>query len=457
MENKIKRTPRDKEPELKLRGDKIAGNRYYSKDFLHKELSLVQPKVWQIAGWASEIPEPNDFFIYKVGHEEILVVRQKDTTIRAFYNVCPHRGNLLVQVNEGSLKTFKCSYHGWEFNTEGILKYAKDSEDFVEKNLCENLSLEEVSCEESLGFVWINFDRNCTPLREFIYPAIEHLEPYQTKKFLRVLNLTAEIKCNWKMLHDNFSETYHVDTLHPELMSQMDNNYNDSQFDMYESGINRMLMPGHRPAKSFINNNVIEFPLTDVLKMWGLDPSQFNGKTSEARTALQNNKRKLAKENGYWHYEFLTNEQLTDYYHYSFFPNFSLTMTPDGFELLRPQPHPTDPERCFMEHWYMVPIIEGSLSGSSTFKGGEDINNLEGELFTETPAGRRLLQNAPHQWVEYPKESLGFIIDQDVGIALSQQKGVKSRGFKHSLLLGQEGRVRRYHEMLNDYIRRTEK
>ena len=257
------------------------------------------------------------------------------------------------------------------------------------------------------------------------------------------------------MLHDNFSETYHVDTLHPELMNQMDNNYKDSQFDMYASGVNRMLMPGHRPAKSYKNHDIIENPLDGVLKFWKLDPKSFSGKTSDARIALQKNKRMLAKNKGYWHYEFLTDNQLTDYYHYSFFPNFSLTMTPDGFELLRPQPHPTDPEKCFMDHWYMVPVIESSLSGSSTFMDGSNLNHVnEEEPFAETPVGRKPLKNATHEWINYPKESLGFIIDQDVSIAETQQRGVKSRAFKESILLGQEGRVRRYHEMINDYINR---
>ena len=101
----------------------------------------------------------------------------------------------------------------------------------------------------------------------------------------------------------------------------------------------------------------------------------------------------------------------------------------------------------------MVPMIEGSLTGSSTFMDGSNLNDIgEEELFAETPVGRKPLKNAVHEWINYPDGSLGFIIDQDVSIAETQQKGVKSRGFKGSILLGQEGRVRRYHELINDYI-----
>ena len=114
--NKIIPTPRKKHPDPALRGDSISGDRYYSKDFMEKEWNHLWTQVWQIAGWASDIPESNDFIVYKIRHEEIIVIRQEDDTIKAFYNVCPHRGNILVHVENGSLNTFKCTYHGWEFD-----------------------------------------------------------------------------------------------------------------------------------------------------------------------------------------------------------------------------------------------------------------------------------------------------------------------------------------------------
>ena len=124
--NKIIPTPRKKHPDPALRGDSISGDRYYSKDFMEKEWNHLWTQVWQIAGWASDIPESNDFIVYKIRHEEIIVIRQEDDTIKAFYNVCPHRGNILVHVENGSLNTFKCTYHGWEFDGSGSLKYVQD-------------------------------------------------------------------------------------------------------------------------------------------------------------------------------------------------------------------------------------------------------------------------------------------------------------------------------------------
>ena len=448
---KIQPTTRDHQPDPIIRGDKISGERYYSKDFMEKEWDFMWTKVWQIAGWASEIPNPDDFFIYKIRREEILVVRQKDNSIKAFYNVCPHRGNILVHVENGSLDTFKCTYHGWTYDTQGILRDLLDPEDFDGGNPCGKIKLKEVQCRTALGFVWINLDDNPQEFEEALSPFLNHLRPYQPERFIRVLNLTCEVDCNWKIIHDNFNESYHLPTLHPELSVHIENNYKFSQFDMYENGHNRMLMPGHKPALGNESPNDVQFPLDEALKAWDLNPDDFKGKAQETRLAIQKQKRKLAKEKDFWHYEFLTDEQLTDYYLYNCFPNYDITMTPDGFQVQRPQPHPNDPEKCLFEHWWFVPKME-RLSGSATFIGSDTTETTAGENMTETPLGPRPLRTAAHEWIVYPEGSMGYVTDQDIGMAIGQQKGIKSRGFDDAILTGQETRVRRYHEVLNDYI-----
>ena len=83
---------------------------------------------------------------------------------------------------------------------------------------------------------------------------------------------------------------------------------------MYDNGHNRMLMPGHKPALGDQSPNEVNFPLDAALEAWDLNPEDFKGKAQETRLAIQEQKRKLAKDRGFWHYEFLTDEQLTDYY-----------------------------------------------------------------------------------------------------------------------------------------------
>ena len=220
---------------------------------------------------------------------------------------------------------------------------------------------------------------------------------------------------------------------------------------MYDNGHNRMLMPGHKPALGDQSPNEVNFPLDAALEAWDLNPKDFKGKAQETRLAIQGQKRKLAKDRGFWHYEFLTDEQLTDYYFYNCFPNYDITMTPDGIQFQRPQPHPTDPEKCLFEHWWLVPDME-QLSASATFMGSDTTENTAGENMTETPLGPRPLRPAEHEWVIYPEGSMGYVTDQDISMAIGQQKGVKSKGFADAILTNQERRVRRYHEVLNDYI-----
>ena len=132
------------------------------------------------------------------------------------------------------------------------------------------IKLKEVQCRTALGFVWINLDDNPQEFEEALSPLLNHLRPYQPERFIRVLNLTCEVDCNWKIIHDNFNESYHLPTLHPELSVHIENNYKFSQFDMYENGHNRMLMPGHKPALGNESPNDVQFPLDEALKAFKL-------------------------------------------------------------------------------------------------------------------------------------------------------------------------------------------
>lgn len=91
----------------------ITGERYTSREFMELELDRLWPRVWNIGAWAREIPVAGDFVTHAIGRESILMVRQADGSVRAFHNVCPHRGNRLVYSERGSVERFTCSYHGW--------------------------------------------------------------------------------------------------------------------------------------------------------------------------------------------------------------------------------------------------------------------------------------------------------------------------------------------------------
>ena len=119
----VRGTTRDKAPEPTLSDTAIRGDRYWSPEFARREEEALWPRVWQVAGRVDQIPEPGDYVTYEIGRDSIIAVRGMDGVVRAFYNVCQHRGNRLVTAEVGSLLAgeFQCAYHGWRFGTDGRL------------------------------------------------------------------------------------------------------------------------------------------------------------------------------------------------------------------------------------------------------------------------------------------------------------------------------------------------
>ena len=129
----------------------IDGSRYWSREFMDREWDRIWTKAWLIGGLVSQVENPGDFFTYEIGRESILVTRGEDHVIRAFYNVCPHRGKRLVMEEQGHAKRLACSYHGWRFAADGELNFVPCPEDFAGGNPRGKVRLEEVRCETFAG------------------------------------------------------------------------------------------------------------------------------------------------------------------------------------------------------------------------------------------------------------------------------------------------------------------
>ena len=429
-------------PELK--GLDVDGVRYNSLDFMNKEWAYMWPKVWLLLGREDEIPEPGNYQMEEFGRESFLMIRQNNKKIRTFYNVCQHRGARLTFNDLGSTETFKCPYHGWQWRIDGELIEAQDSEDFPEGNPCGKLKLEEVKTETFAGFVWINMDKDACSLKEWLGPVWEDWEAYEIHKWKRYVAQTVNVPCNWKIILDNFNESYHLPTVHaPEravtkkrMPSGVDTSYKTTQFDLSNEGHNRMIMKaGFGQASSMVEGGEIEDPLNSVMREWGVNPDDYIGKGQETREAIQNAKRENGPERGYTHYKNLRNEQLTDAFHYTLFPNFAVSLWADGFHFLRAKPHPTDPEKCVFDNWWYASNPEHEITPVRTTLGV----SKRGEL-------------AEHEVFDLGEKSLGQTIDQDSTVFILQQHGLRSRGFNKAYFAGQEKRIRRFHEMIESYF-----
>jgi phenylpropionate dioxygenase-like ring-hydroxylating dioxygenase large terminal subunit len=416
-------------------GHSIEGSRYTDPSFATQEWDGMWTRVWLLLGRELEIPDPGDFQVEEVGPESFILVRQDDGSVRAFYNVCQHRGARLLFSPVGSVAEISCPYHGWRYGRDGSLRSVQDPEDFSGGDPCDQLALIEVACETFAGWIWINMDPNCGSLQEYLGPVWDEWQAWQPDEWRRASAISAAVPCNWKVIQDNFCESYHLLTVHPELTANIEEGVPWTRFDMSEEGHNRMIMQGAMPSHQQPDGPKIVGPLRAQLEMWELDPDDFSGREYDTRPAIHEQMRALGPARGYPHYERLRNEQLTDPHHYNIFPNCSVTFQADSVLMQRMRPHATDPQRCRFDHWVYV-------SRSSVEDGV--IRTAEGQS--------EFQGDAPVKMIEYGDQSMGIIADQDIGITTGQQLGLRSRGYRGAHLADQEGRIARFHHVIDQYI-----
>ncbi|MCW1430689.1 aromatic ring-hydroxylating oxygenase subunit alpha [Novosphingobium sp. JCM 18896] len=195
--------------------DPVPAKPYYDPAYFELERRAVFLKSWIHVGHACELAEPGSFVRrdLEFARASLLIVRGRDQRVRAFHNVCPHRGTRLVDEAAGRQTKFSCPYHMWTFGTEGALLSAPDFEAFgLDKKDC---SLREVALQECGGMLFVNFDRDAAPLREWLGGYAERLEQMPVARATTFAEYTYEIAANWKLTYDNFQENYHLRFIHP--------------------------------------------------------------------------------------------------------------------------------------------------------------------------------------------------------------------------------------------------
>lgn len=427
----------DKVAEPKLGNAPITSDRYWSRDFMEREWEQMWTKVWLIAGLESQLEKPGDFITADIGRESILCTKGRDGKIRAFYNVCQHRGNQLVQEEAGNRKHLTCAYHGWRFDLDGELSLVPCVEDFPQGNPCGKLRLKEIPCEVFAGFIWYSMDENACTLTEYLGPIKSQIECYQMENMRRTHWVTMDADFNWKCVQDNFNESYHLPFIHPQTRYIMEQNYKYCQFDLYApEGHTRMFMPGSRPTLSLNGEyeRVIS-GLKEEIEFWELNPEDYRDEPLLIRAALQKAKREKGLEKGF-DFSRYNDNQLVDHYHFTVFPNISFSLKPDGCIWLRADPHPTDPERCVFDMWYFTWFPEGNP------------DYFAKAMYTDVDATK----NVKHERGKAGEVSFGPAIDQDVDVWQSQQRGLRSRGYTGDYMPDQERRIRFFHENIDRYL-----
>lgn len=194
-----------------------------NRQSFENERDKIFKQVWLMVGRAEEIAKAGDYKVKRLdfANTSAIIIRGKDNRIRAFHNVCSHRGNKLVveQGNEtfGSSRAavVSCRFHGWTFDATGRLLSVPKEDNFYPCFDKKDNGLTSIHCEVWAGFIFINLAAEPSQtLTEFLGEYGEIFGDYPYEQMPRAFTYTTELRCNWKIAVDAFAEAYHVDTIH---------------------------------------------------------------------------------------------------------------------------------------------------------------------------------------------------------------------------------------------------
>ena len=408
--------------------------RYYTREFMEKEWDRVWTRIWNVAGRAPDMPEVGDYVTFNLLHESFILVRtgEGENDIRAFYNVCIHRGNRLVEAHMGHVSEgFACAYHGWVFDIDGSLKEITMREQFRDEVVAHLKGLKEVRCDLWAGFVFINMDDDAPPLLDYLGDLPRQLDGYHMERMVVVNDLVADWPSNWKTAMDNFNESYHVHWVHWQLHSSFDEAH---QFDLYENGHCRTITK-HQSLDAVDENAEVPDAMWHTLSYGGLTPENFQGTAGEAQKKLNEFREERAQLLG------LKRSNIADgQLYYLLWPNMIISLHPEAAILLQTLPHETDPDKFT----FMLSTIAHPIQNSEY-----DLHDI-----MITPKGTDLsgMTRPQREVIDFVDERLGAVLIQDTAIVPRVQRGMKSRGITGLIYGEREQRIRHLHKELDRYI-----
>jgi len=196
---------------------------FYTNDNIFKiDLENIFFKQWVFVGHISRIPDVGDYFLFEIGFESIIIIRDNNNEIHAHYNVCRHRGSRICLQNEGNKKLLVCPYHAWTYKLDGSIQSARlMNKKFDQKKW----GLNKCHAKVFEGLIFINLAKNPYDFEEFIEPTKKYIEFHSLGEAKIAHRAIYPTYGNWKLTLDNFHECYHCQPSHPEYCSVHDPEY----------------------------------------------------------------------------------------------------------------------------------------------------------------------------------------------------------------------------------------
>ena len=195
---------------------------YVNQHIFDLDIKNIFSKQWVFVGHISRIPNHGDYFLFNIGKESIIIVRDNDNSVHAHYNVCRHRGSKICLDNEGNSKTLICPYHAWTYNLDGSLKGARLMDKDFNKN---DWNLHKCNSKIFEGLIFINLSEKPNDFEEFISPTKKFIEFHDLSNAKIAHRQYYPTNGNWKLTLDNFHECYHCHPSHPEYCQVHDKDY----------------------------------------------------------------------------------------------------------------------------------------------------------------------------------------------------------------------------------------
>jgi Rieske 2Fe-2S family protein len=210
-------------------GAKTLAQQYFvSPEVFAEEQDRIFSKQWVLVGHQSQLAEAGDYFVAVVAGESLIVVRDQRSVIRGFYNVCRHRGTRLKEDACGHAPAIRCPYHAWTYGLDGRLIGAPHM-DQVSGFDKADYSLHAVNPALWEGLIFANLADSPTPLEEWFAPLNGKFSHWNMLKLRAAKRIEYDVKANWKLMFENYSECYHCPGVHPMLskVSPYDSAEND--------------------------------------------------------------------------------------------------------------------------------------------------------------------------------------------------------------------------------------
>ncbi len=208
-------------PEIAVSEAMTLPQRYYTDpDWFQREMEAIHSDMWLCAGRVSQIPNPGDYFVRRFANASVIITRDEQGNIRAFHNVCRHRGTMLCHDEQGKFAgRIQCQYHAWTYKLDGTLANAPHMEKV--QGFCEeDYPLNSVATALWDGHIFINLSAHPIPFAQHLAGLEEKFRAWRMEELQLVERRVYQLKANWKLIIQNYSECLHCPIVHPLLNKQ---------------------------------------------------------------------------------------------------------------------------------------------------------------------------------------------------------------------------------------------